>query len=73
MKNYVKTTVQPSKRPRKCPMCGVIHFWPTDDKLCYHCEGEWVDFCREAFTPYGISFTGRRMTYKEAQLDPTTA
>jgi hypothetical protein len=27
---------------RKCPRCKKMHRWPTDDKLCYKCEGAWV-------------------------------
>jgi uncharacterized OB-fold protein len=49
MKDYVETDVRPSKTKRKCPMCGVMHYWPTDDKLCYHCEYEWVELTTAAF------------------------
>ena len=32
-----------TKRLRKCPRCGKKHRWPTEDKLCYKCEGEWAE------------------------------
>jgi len=40
--DFERTDRVATKRPRKCPMCGVMHHWPTEDKLCYYCEGEWV-------------------------------
>jgi len=40
--DYEKTDVKPSRCERKCPMCGVMHHWPTEDKLCYNCEGVWT-------------------------------
>lgn len=29
-------------RKRKCPRCGKMHTWPTEDKLCKKCEEEWT-------------------------------
>ena len=43
--DFVRTDVVATKHPRKCPMCGVMHHWPADDKLCYYCEGVWEDIC----------------------------
>jgi len=31
----------------KCPRCGKRHTWPTEDKLCRKCEGEWAGECKE--------------------------
>lgn len=40
-----------TKRLRKCPMCQKKHRWPTEDKLCYVCEGEWVELAHVVFEP----------------------
>ena len=29
-------------KKRTCPRCHKKHTWPTEDKLCKKCEGEWV-------------------------------
>lgn len=42
-RDFVEYDFVASARPRKCPRCSVTHYWPTEDKLCYVCEGEWVD------------------------------
>lgn len=56
MKNYPGLVA--SKYIRKCPMCSVRHYWPTDDKLCYVCEKEWVEYLDYVDPPDKGSFKG---------------
>jgi hypothetical protein len=44
-----------AKKRRRCPRCGKMHRWPTEDKLCRKCEVAWVEECNENWDHIGPS------------------